>query len=546
MITKIFSIFLLFSLVIAADKNYNRPQFHLTPEKGWMNDPNGLWYDQKDKIWHAYYQHNPNSTVFASPISWGHSTSKDLIKWDYHGVAVKADNKDEDIFSGSIVIDKNNTSGFFNDDVDPEQRVVMVYTSNFPGAQTQAIGYSTDGGYTFIKYDGNPVINTHSSSQRDPKMFWHEESEKWIMVVVDAQVYNYQIYSSSDLKKWEQVSTFQKKGYLGGQYECPGLIKVPIENPDDGQPDYKWVLYLSINPGSPIGGSAVEYFIGDFDGETFTPDDGASRFMDFGKDFYALQTFDNTRDEDGVVGLAWASNWQYSSYVPTDGWRSSTSMVRRFTLRNVKLNPSETGLNLIQTPVWETEDTLDDGSLKNWYMINEYDVEDTILNKWSKVETDFNSETNSSGVLEFNLTFAITDFSAGLQDGPHTLAVNILSQEVDGSKDKFQLVFDLLGRSWYLDRGNGNAFQRDTPVFDERLSFYHESQQTGDKGPLYNIYGIVDRNVLELFVEYGQYALTNTFFFDNGRIPTSIEVVSNYEQSFATIQSFVARELALK
>lgn len=223
-------LFTFFIKYILPDKvSSSRPLIHYSPNYGWMNDPNGLFYDKKDKIWHIYFQYNPNDTIWALPLYWGHATSKDLINWQQHDLAIGPENDNEGIYSGSIVIDYNNTTGFFNSSIDPEQRIVAIYTNNIHNLETQDIAYSFDGGYKFIKYKNNPVININSSQFRDPKVFWHEETNKWIMVVSKSQEYKIQIFGSTNLINWKLHSNFSS-GYYGYQYECPGLIKIPIEN----------------------------------------------------------------------------------------------------------------------------------------------------------------------------------------------------------------------------------------------------------------------------------------------------------------------------
>lgn len=539
-------LFSVFNSIADASTEYLRPQIHLTPDQGWMNDPNGMFYDRKDKLWHVYFQHNPDKkSIWATPVTWGHSTSKDLLTWDYHGNALEPENDDEGIFSGSVVVDRNNTSGFFNDSMDPEQRIVAIYTNNAE-LQTQEIAYSLDKGYSFIKYDQNPVINVNSSQQRDPKVLWHDESNQWIMVVAKTQEFKVQIYGSPDLKKWDLKSNFTSNGYLGFQYECPGLFKLPIENPLNDTVTSKWVLLLAINPGSPLGGSINEYFIGDFDGTTFHPDDGATRFMDIGKDFYAFQSFDNTEPEDGALGLAWASNWQYANTVPTENWRSSMSLVRNYTLKYVDVNPENYGLTLIQKPVYDTKETRLNETLKTLETINEYEVNDLKLDKSSFVATDFNTERNATGVFEFDLKFTQTDLKMGYSNMTTQFGLYIHSQTVKGSQETLQLVFDTLSTTWYIDRTTQHSFQRNSPVFTERISTYVEKIDTTDQGNVYTLYGVVDRNILELYFNDGSIAMTNTFFFSEGKIPTSFEVVCDSEKSFITIDELSVRELARK
>ncbi|CCH43297.1 Invertase [Wickerhamomyces ciferrii] len=528
---------------LKVNKEYNRPQFHLTPEKGWMNDPNGLWYDRKDKLWHAYYQHNPNSTVFESPISWGHSTSKDLIKWEYKGVAIEAEEEYKDnqgIYSGSVVIDRHNTSGFFNKSQDPEQRVVALYTLNTPTAQTQELAYSVDGGFSFIKYEKNPIIDVHTTQQRDPKVFWHEGTEKWIMVLAKAQEYKVEIWSSPNLKDWEFESFFTS-GISGYQYECAGIFELPIENPKSDDPDTKWVLVLAVNPGAPMGGSVNQYFIGDFDGKAFYANDHVTRIQDYGKDYYAFQSFENTDSEDGAIGLAWASNWQYAIVVPATNHRHSQSLARKHTLKYVNVNPENNQLVLVQTPVLETKETKKNSSLKSWEVINQYDLEDTNLTSETFVATDFNSERNSSGVLDFNLTFTVAPESADY------FVININSQIVQGTQETIQATFDPQQTTWFIDRSTQNDFQRKTPYYQERSSVYHQyASKDDDDIKTYHVYGIVDRNILELYFNNGEMTATNTFFFSQNKIPSSISIATDTEEEVFTIESLTIRELGFK
>lgn len=299
----------------------NRPVAHLTPPSGWMNDPNGLWYDAKEELWHCYYQYNPNSTVWGIPIYWGHAVSASGIKWDFKGIAVRPRTDQAGVFSGSVVIDSKNSSGFFNEAIDPRQRVVALWTQSTDGNQCQMVSYSLDGGYTFQEYAENPVLDIDAANFRDPKVIWHEETQRWVMVVAKSQKFEILIYSSTDLKAWKYESSFACQGCKGYQYECPALAKLPlvdVQGHAASDTASSWVMFVSISPGAPQGGSATQYFIGDFDGKTFRTSSPQARFMDWGKDFYAFQPSFNSPDGKEVLGLAWASNWQYALQVPTD------------------------------------------------------------------------------------------------------------------------------------------------------------------------------------------------------------------------------------
>ena len=300
----------------ASNRERFRPAYHHTPVYGWMNDPNGMFY--KDGVWHLYFQYNPYGSTWEN-MTWGHSTSRDLIHWQYEGEAIEPDALGT-IFSGSSVVDHNNTAGF------GAGAIVAMYTS--AGAnQTQSLAYSTDGGKTFQKYSGNPVITSTLPDFRDPHMFWSEEYGRWYLILAAGQ--EMQIYSSANLKQWKYESSFgHEYGNHGGVWECPDLFRLPVKNATSAGQD-KWVLLCNINPGGPFGGSATQYFTGHFDGHRFVCDTKpeVTKWMDYGKDHYAAVSFDNAPDGRRVA-LAWMSNWQYANQVPTTQYRSANAMPR--------------------------------------------------------------------------------------------------------------------------------------------------------------------------------------------------------------------------
>ena len=291
----------------------HRPLYHHTPQYGWMNDPNGMFY--KDGVWHLCYQFNPYGSQWEN-LSWGHSTSTDLINWKAEPTALEPDALGM-MFSGCCVVDKNNTAGFGKD------AIVALYTT--AGArQTQSLAYSTDGGKTFTKYADNPIITSNVPDFRDPHVFWNAEAGFWNMILAAGQQMS--IYSSKDLKEWKHESDFGAEyGNHGGVWECPDLMKMNVK----GTNKDKWMLICNINPGGPFGGSATQYFIGQFDGHKFTCEDEPSetKWMDYGKDHYATVTFDNAPDGRRCA-IAWMSNWQYANLVPTKQFRSANSIVR--------------------------------------------------------------------------------------------------------------------------------------------------------------------------------------------------------------------------
>lgn len=308
------------------DEQY-RPQFHHTPLRGWMNDPNGMFY--KDGTWHLFYQYNPYGSMWGN-MHWGHSTTTDLIHWKDEGVALAPDVWGT-MFSGSCVVDEEGTAGF------GRGAVIAMYTSSRPtpfggDVQAQCLAYSTDGGKTFTKYEGNPVLTAEDKDFRDPNMFWNEDIKAWNLILAVGQ--EMRIYSSPDLKTWKEESRFGAGlGCHGGVWECPDLFPLTLNSQPSTLNSKKWVLICNINPGGPFGGSATQYFVGDFDGHRFTVDDasryadGKALWMDYGKDHYATVSFSNAPDGRRTV-MAWMSNWEYANNVPTKQFRSANSIAR--------------------------------------------------------------------------------------------------------------------------------------------------------------------------------------------------------------------------
>ena len=293
------------------DEQY-RPQIHFTPLKNWMNDPNGMVY--LDGTYHLFYQYNPLGNSWGN-MSWGHATSPDMIHWTEQPVALTRDELG-DIFSGSAVIDKDNTAGF------GQNAMVALYTSA-DGIQQQSLAYSLDGGKTFSRFSGNPVIPNNDDNLRDPKVFWHTPSAKWIMTLSKGWKKGVEIYSSSDLKSWFHESTFyvDLAGRPNLQWECPDLIEV----------DGRWILIVSVNPGGPLLGSGTRYFVGDFDGTSFTAETrDYPLWLDYGMDNYAGVTWSNTGNRKILLG--WMNNWQYAGDVPCSPWRSAMTLPRELHL----------------------------------------------------------------------------------------------------------------------------------------------------------------------------------------------------------------------
>ncbi|MFA9392743.1 MAG: glycoside hydrolase family 32 protein [Prolixibacteraceae bacterium] len=312
----------------------HRPQFHFTPEANWMNDPNGMVYFEGE--YHLFYQYYPDSTVWG-PMHWGHAISTDLIHWEHLPIALFPDSAGC-IFSGSAVVDHNNTSGLGTDGLAP---MIAIFTyHDFVGEkagtttfQNQGIAYSTDKGRTWKKY-GEPVLkNPGIKDFRDPKVMWHSDTEKWIMTLAVQD--HIEFYSSPNLIDWKRESGFGKElGAHGGVWECPDLIQMNVEGSDQKE----WVLLVSINPGGPNGGSATQYFVGDFDGQKFTTSQKAIKWIDYGADNYAGVTWSNVPEKDGrTLFMGWMSNWWYAQVVPTEKWRSAMTFPRELVLSAGKI-----------------------------------------------------------------------------------------------------------------------------------------------------------------------------------------------------------------
>lgn len=567
----------------------NRPYIHYTPDEGWMNDPNGPWYDAKEKLFHLYYQYTPNATTWELPLYWGHAVSTDLTIWNEAGIAISPSNDTSGAYSGSVVIDYNNTSGFFNSSIDPRQRVVAIWTLNTAESETQYVSYSLDAGHTFQNYENNPVLSLNSTQFRDPKVIWHAESSSWIMTVASSHSFEILIYSSSNLRDWIYESSFSHEGFLGYQYECPGLAKVPyvfnssfssyegsnvtsafnssfwnatynatlingtwpsttllnasrpytnytnstidISTEIIEKVGFAWVLFISINPGAPIGGSATQYFIGDFNGTHFNPFSHQTRFVDLGKDFYALQTFFNSPEENDVLGIAWASNWQYGSYVPTNPWRSSMSLVRNFTLTEFNPNPNANDLVLNSQPV------LDFKALrKNESTVAIYDKN---LKKGFPLSLNLSSP---SGVFEFSMKWTTSTEKVNKTDFAD---VSLYLLGSHNRTEFLRLGYEANADAFFIDRGHSNIeFVEQNPFFTQRLSV--NVQPNTNTTSTYEVYGLIDRNILELFFGNGTSTSTNLFFTTTGNYIGSMYLEAGvndvYELNELKVNQFVVEE----
>lgn len=326
-----------------------RPAAHFTAAASWLNDPNGLLYH--DGVYHLFFQTNPHASVWGN-LSWGHATSTDLVTWTEHDIAIRYTDE-EMVFSGSAVADVHNTAGFAGAG---ETALVAVFTSarppqdGQPGSQAQSLAYSVDSGVTWTRYAGNPVLDIGSDEFRDPKVFWFGGTDgHWVMVAVEAVARQVVVYSSDNLRDWTLQSRFGPAHAVDGVWECPDLFPLRVQ----GSNETRWVLVVSLSPGGIAGGSGAQYFVGDFDGETFIPerltdstDPADYDWLDYGRDYYAPVSFNDVPDGRRLM-IGWASNWQYAGQTPTEPWRSAMSLVRE-----VELVPTADGrLHVRQRPV---------------------------------------------------------------------------------------------------------------------------------------------------------------------------------------------------
>ncbi|MDG1111838.1 MAG: glycoside hydrolase family 32 protein [Polaribacter sp.] len=468
---------------ISAEEQLYRPNFHFTPKANWMNDPNGMFYF--NGTYHLYYQYYPDGNVWG-PMHWGHATSTNMIAWEEQPIAIYPDDLGL-IFSGSAVVDVNNTSGFGKDGIVP---IVAMYTyHNMKGEQagdldfqTQAIAYSLDEGMTWVKYDKNPVIpNSGIKDFRDPKVIWDVDHSKWIMTLAAGDKVLF--YSSLNLREWILESSFGAAfGQHDGMWECPDLFPIKVS----GQDETKWVLLVSINPAAPNGGSGTQYFVGDFDGQKFTLDTDFKQqlqqdravWLDYGRDNYAGVTWSNIPKKDGrKLFIGWMSNWEYARDVPTETWRSAMTIPRE-----LKLKKNEKEFVLSSAPVSELSKYVSKTIVKETLTVNN---QKTIITQ---------SEIDLSRVriqLEMNhLKSDKYDFTFQNSFG-----------------DRLSFGIDNIKKQYYLNRQNSG-----------KVTFSDKFANTISKAPIKNpsnmlkIEVLVDKTSIEVFYNDGETIMTEIFF----------------------------------
>lgn len=455
-------------------KEQYRPQFHFSPAIHWMNDPNGLVYHKGE--YHLFYQFNPFGNRWGH-MSWGHAVSKDLVYWQHLPLAIPEE-KDTMIFSGSCVVDKNNTSGFAKQA--GQIPMVAIYTGHIEGKnQSQHLAYSLDNGRTWTKYDRNPVLDLNEKDFRDPKVFWYEQQQKWIMAVVLAIEKKVQFYFSKNLKQWELMSSYGPAGDISGIWECPDLFEAPIA---DEPGKTKWVLMHSPAP-------YMQYFIGEFDGNTFKNDNTTSKIYrpDYGPDYYAAIAYNNLPDDQKPVSIGWINNWNYANDIPTTPWKSAMSLPRSVSVKKM----GDEWL-LLQQPVEQVKQLRQKKS--SWKNIN--------------VKNSFLLPVQSQ-VCELELIFKPSSQS-------------ICGVRLAKGKDQYvEIGYDAVKEMLYIDRSKAGDNNFHTAF--AKLSRYETSLK--NKNGRISLRIFLDKSILEVFANDGEAAMTAQIFPPEKN--SSIELFSN-------------------
>lgn len=411
---------------------------------------------------------------------WGHATSRDLYHWVNQPIALFPGNRSEGIFSGSSVVDVNNTSGLFPDQ---DNGVVAIYTLNSPNDQSQNLAISYDSGYTFEKYEGNPVLTIGSTQFRDPKVIWYAPTQRWVMVIAYAQEFAVGIFTSENLLNWTEASNFSYHGLLGLQWECPNMVEMPVENSTETM----WVMLISINPGAPLGGSITQYAPGSFNGTHFTPVDSVARIADFGKDNYAGQFFYGIPGDQPQISIAWASNWQYTQTVPSgplEGWRSAMSLPRV----NYLTNATRVGYRLVSlpydlSPVISSEPIQSNDNLGNGTVLVDFtDLESKVI--YLELNITNIPAVNASGTANFTFLSSITGES--LSGGQYLFGDN----------------------PFWLDRGQLRGFDSD-PFFTDKFS---TNVLYDPETSAFTMSAVLDRSLFEVFLQGGEQSATISLF----------------------------------
>jgi levanase/fructan beta-fructosidase len=438
-----------------------RPGLHFSPERNWMNDPNGLIY-YKGK-YHLFFQHNPFENAWGN-MSWGHAVSEDLISWKELPVAIACDDSYA-IFSGSAVVDYFNTTCFGTLE---NPAMVAIYTAHKhdDSHQVQALAYSLDEGLTWVKYEGNPVLDLQLDHFRDPKVTWDRTTESWLMTVVLPKEQKVSFYSSKNLIDWAHLSDFGPNGAVEGDWECPDLFPLFVDGDEN---KVKWVLLISINPGGLTGGSGTQYFIGDWNGKEFTADKVKTHWLDYGRDNYAGVTFNDAPNQRRIF-IGWMNNWEYAHNFPTSPWRGAMTLPRELSLIS-----KDGKLSLVANPVTELDSYLGEK-----------------ISAGSKAE-----------LLQINTSISTSE---GLSTK--------LRVTGDGGS-YFEFGFDAKSKSIFVDRSK---------AWNEILSSHIHSGPTASDEKVIDICAIVGNTSVEIFAAGGSLVITDLLFLSGVSRSVSFEI----------------------
>ncbi len=583
----------------------NKPLFHFSPDYGWMNDPNGCWYDSTNKLWHLYFQYYPSDTIWTMPLYWGHAVSKNLMLWKQQEIAIAPIDGNSGAYSGSIFLDDDNVFSMFwnrtdeGNTIGDNNKVIAAWTYTDPDwLEYQYLSYSLDNGYTFrtpengtLGNNKNPVavLTAKTKEYRDPQVI---KVAKGVYVMSVAKSHDYEIAflraDSTTGYDFSSLGTFGIIGYLGYQYECPNLVHLSCSDCPESGSKYTessyWVLFISINPGSIQGGSSTQYFVGTFNydfGQTtepFVPVDRRTTVIDYGKDFYAMQLFfqtpgkksedsDEVNPFDSVTGVGWASNWQYTALVPTDPWRSSMSIPREIKLKFYQpadnvidsdiFDPSPKLLYVAQKPLLD-EIVFDSYEEKTKFS---YTDKNGDPQTGTPSETGFKLEDGhlyhvdltdrAYGALEFFLEYGVKDGYSN--DNPGYLTIFLNGSSIP--EEYLRIGHNNKADAFFIDRGHTNVqWCHENPFFTDKVSVNIYKKAINNGYAMFSVHGIIDRNIIELFFneedDYSIITSTNTFFFTGGNFIGSIDIKVNAntkgKEGGYIITKFSAKQLVPK
>ena len=463
-----------------------RPVYHHTPLYGWMNDANGLVY--KDGEYHLYFQYNPYGSKWGN-MHWGHSVSKDLVHWEHLAPAIARDTLGH-IFSGSSIVDQENVAGY------GVGSILVFYTSaSDKNGQIQCLAFSKDNGRTFTKYEKNPILCPADGLRdfRDPKVFRYEPEDKWVMIVsADKEM---RFYDSKNLKDWNYMSSFgEGYGVQPCQFECPDMVELPV---DGNLNRKKWALIVNVNPGCYFGGSATQYFTGNFDGTKFSCDSqpNVTKWLDWGKDHYATVCFSNTGER--TIAVPWMSNWQYCNIVPTKQFRSANALPRELSLYT---QDGEIYLSAVPVPEIKTL-RKEKKEIPAFTVANDYHIDSLLADNDGAYELALEITVGEAEIMGFNL--------------------------FNDKGEKVDIYFNLPEKRLVMDRTKSGivdfgkkSVSHEIEVHDRRKTTsinYIDDFALATWAPIkkenkYTLDVFVDKCSVEIFLNGGKVAMTNLIF----------------------------------